>query len=234
MTDQKKDTSGNAPGCPYSISDDLANVPREPEENPYANALAQFDKALKYITIKKGVAETLRYPKRELSVTFPVLMDDGDIKVFRGYRVHHSAVRGPTKGGIRYSTSVTLDEVRALAMWMTWKCALMNLPYGGAKGGVVVDPKTLSMKEMESLTRRYATEISLMMGPESDIPAPDMGTNLRSWHGLWTRIPCIVDSPFPRSLRGSPSKSVGHSGVPRPLEGSGLYVRDALSSRAWT
>lgn len=163
--------------CPFSISKIMTNRETRNEENAYANALAQFEKAVAHLNLKRGVLETLRYPKRELSVSFPVEMDNHEIKMFRGYRVHHSVVRGPTKGGIRYSADVTLDEVRALAMWMTWKCALMNLPYGGAKGGVVVDPKALSMRELERLTRRYATEISIMMGPESDIPAPDMGTN---------------------------------------------------------
>ncbi len=147
------------------------------EQNPYENALAQFDKAVSYLKLKDGIAEALRHPKRELSVSFPVLMDNDQIKVFRGYRVHHSVVKGPTKGGIRYSKNVALDEVRALAMWMTWKCALMNLPYGGAKGGVAVDPKEVSTRELERITRRYATEISVLMGPESDIPAPDVGTN---------------------------------------------------------
>jgi glutamate dehydrogenase (NAD(P)+) len=177
MTDLSKEHGGSGPSCPFSISEYLTSKRRDPEENAYANALAQFDKALGHIEIKQGVAETLRYPKRELSVTFPVVMDSGEIKVFRGYRVHHSVVRGPTKGGIRYSADVTLDEIRALAMWMTWKCALMGLPYGGAKGGVVVEPKALSSTELENLTRRYATEISIMIGPDSDIPAPDMGTN---------------------------------------------------------
>lgn len=177
MTDKSKEHGERGPSCPFSISEYLTDKKRDPEENAYANALAQFDKALAHMNVKQGVAETLRYPKRELSVTFPVVMDSGDIKIFRGYRVHHSVVRGPTKGGIRYSADVTLDEIRALAMWMTWKCALMGLPYGGAKGGVVVDPKALSVTELENLTRRYATEISIMIGPDSDIPAPDMGTN---------------------------------------------------------
>ncbi len=177
MTDQTNTNGGSGSSCSFSISEDLTGKRPDPDENAYANALAQFDKALGYLEVKQGVAETLRYPKRELSVTFPVVMDSGDVKVFRGYRVHHSAVRGPTKGGIRYSADVTLDEVRALAMWMTWKCALMDLPYGGAKGGVVVEPKELSLTELENLTRRYATEISIMIGPDSDIPAPDMGTN---------------------------------------------------------
>lgn len=174
--DQTKNASDRPP-CSISISQSLSGPEPRGEENLYANALAQFEKAVAHLDIKRGVADTLRYPKRELSVSFPVLMDNYDIKIFRGYRVHHSVVRGPTKGGIRYSSDVTLDEVRALAMWMTWKCALMNLPYGGAKGGVIVDPKALSSRELERLTRRYATEISVLMGPESDIPAPDMGTN---------------------------------------------------------
>ncbi|MFH1115329.1 MAG: Glu/Leu/Phe/Val dehydrogenase [Pseudomonadota bacterium] len=177
MTDRTNTHDESCSTCPFSISEHLTGGRCDTEENAYANALAQFEKALGHMEVKQGVAETLRYPKRELSVTFPVVMDSGDIRVFRGYRVHHSAVRGPTKGGIRYSASVTLDEVRALAMWMTWKCALMDLPYGGAKGGVVVEPKDLSLTELENLTRRYATEISIMIGPDSDIPAPDMGTN---------------------------------------------------------
>lgn len=119
----------------------------------------------------------LSVPQRELIVHFPVQMDDGSMRMFEGFRVHHNMVKGPTKGGIRYHPEVTLDECRALAMWMTWKCALMNLPYGGAKGGVIVDPATLSKRELEKMTRRYATEISLFIGPERDIPAPDVGTN---------------------------------------------------------
>ncbi len=163
--------------CPFSISKNIAGEEFPDESNPYANALAQFDKAIAHLKLPDGVTKSLRYPKRELSVTFPVAMDNNEIKLFRGYRVHHSIALGPTKGGIRYSPSVTLDEIRALAMWMTWKCALMNIPYGGAKGGVVVDPKLLSRRELERLTRRYATEISVLMGPEADIPAPDVGTN---------------------------------------------------------
>jgi glutamate dehydrogenase (NAD(P)+) len=163
--------------CPFSISKSLTGKKYPGESNPYANALIQFERAISHIELKKGVLDTLRYPKRELSVTFPVQMDNKEIKIFRGYRVHHSIAKGPTKGGIRYSPNVTLDEVRALAMWMSWKCALMNLPFGGAKGGVVVDPKSLTPSELERLTRRYATEISVLMGPESDIPAPDVGTN---------------------------------------------------------
>jgi glutamate dehydrogenase (NAD(P)+) len=129
-------------------------------ENPYAIALQQFDKAVRYLNIKAGIAEYLRAPKRELIVNFPVEMDDHSVRVFTGYRIHHNTALGPTKGGIRYHPSVTLEEIRALAMWMTWKCAVVGIPYGGAKGGVVCDPKRLSARELENLTRRYATEIS--------------------------------------------------------------------------
>ena len=149
----------------------------EQRVNPWDIARQQFDRAAAYLDIKAGVREMLRNTKRELTVNFPVKMDDGSVRIFTGYRVHHNTVLGPSKGGIRYGSDVTLDEVRALAMWMTWKCATVGLPYGGAKGGVIVDPKTLSRTELEHLTRRYATEISLLMSPEGDIPAPDVNTN---------------------------------------------------------
>jgi glutamate dehydrogenase (NAD(P)+) len=145
-------------------------------ENVYASALRQFDKAVSYLNLKTGIAEYLRTPKRELTVNFPVQMDDESVRIFTGYRVHHNTALGPTKGGIRYHPDVTLDEMRALAMWMTWKCAVVGIPYGGAKGGVVCDPKTLSVRELEKLTRRYATEIAVLMSPQGDIPAPDLGT----------------------------------------------------------
>ncbi len=147
------------------------------KDDPYAIAVEQFDKAVKYLDVSPWTAEMMRYPHRELTVYFPVEMDDGRLEVYTGYRVHHSTVLGPTKGGIRYHPDVTLNEVRALAMWMTWKCAVAGLPYGGAKGGVVVDPKPLSLRELERLTRRYATEISVLMSPHGDIPAPDVNTN---------------------------------------------------------
>jgi len=150
----------------------------ERDLNPYEIAVHQFDKAAAYLPdLKAGIKDMLRKPKRELTVNFPVKMDDGSVKIFTGYRVHHSTILGPTKGGIRYHPDVTLDEVRALAMWMTWKCSVVGLPYGGAKGGVVCDPKKLSENELENLTRRYATEISILMSPEGDIPAPDVNTN---------------------------------------------------------
>ena len=145
--------------------------------DPWKVALQQFATAADLLSLKRGVREFLGHPKRELTVNFPVQLEDGSVRVFTGYRVHHSTVLGPTKGGIRYHPDVTLNEIRALAMLMTWKCAVVGLPYGGAKGGVVVNPKELSQEELEHLTRRYATEITMLISPESDIPAPDVGTN---------------------------------------------------------
>ncbi|HWQ14449.1 MAG TPA: Glu/Leu/Phe/Val dehydrogenase [Roseiflexaceae bacterium] len=146
-------------------------------DNPFRIAQQQFDRAAEMLGLPQEIRAVLRVPRRELTVRFPVQMDDGSTRVFTGYRVQHDLGRGPTKGGLRYHPSVDLDEVRALAMWMTWKCALVNIPYGGAKGGVVVDPAELSHAELERLTRRFATEVSIIVGPERDIPAPDVNTN---------------------------------------------------------
>ncbi|HEX9890850.1 MAG TPA: Glu/Leu/Phe/Val dehydrogenase dimerization domain-containing protein, partial [Actinomycetota bacterium] len=143
----------------------------------WAQALSQLDEAARLMNLDPNVHEVLRNPKRALTVSAPVRLDTGQVRVFTGYRVHHNTARGPSKGGIRYHPSVTMDEVKALAMWMTWKCAVVGIPYGGAKGGVVVDPKELSMGELEHLTRRYASEILPLIGPERDIPAPDVGTD---------------------------------------------------------
>ncbi len=178
--------------------------------NPYEVAVAQFDEAAELLHLDHDLREVLRRPKRELSVNFPVRMDNGQVKMFAGYRVQHNINRGPAKGGIRYSPDVSLDEVRALAMWMTWKCAVVGIPFGGAKGGVIVDPRQLSQSELERLTRRYATEISILIGPDSDIPAPDMNTNpqVMAWimdtysmhHGY--SIPAVVTGK-PISIGGS-------------------------------
>lgn len=155
----------------------LADGTLPPEGSPYWVALKQFEDASSFLALDEGMKNYLRHPKREFTVHFPVTLDDGSIRIFTGYRVHHNTVRGPTKGGIRYHPLVDLNEMRALAMWMTWKCALVNIPYGGAKGGVIVDPRELSTAEIRRLTRRYATEISILMSPEGDIPAPDVGTD---------------------------------------------------------
>src|SRR6202043_1857625 len=144
--------------------------------NPWTMAQRQFDIAAEVLGLDPNMRRVLRECKRELIVTFPVMMDDHTVQMFTGYRIHHNIDRGPAKGGIRYHPGVTRDEVKALAMLMTWKCAVVGIPYGGAKGGVRVDPKAVSMTELEHLTRRYTTEISLLIGPERDIPAPDLGT----------------------------------------------------------
>lgn len=153
------------------------------KDSAWDTALAQLDEAAELMGLAPGVHEILRSPKRALSVSVPFRMEDGTTRVCQGYRVHHNVTRGPAKGGIRYHPDVDLDEVKALAMWMTWKCAVVGIPFGGAKGGVAVDPKQLSRSELERMTRRYASEILPFIGPERDIPAPDMNTNeeVMSW-----------------------------------------------------
>jgi glutamate dehydrogenase (NAD(P)+) len=146
-------------------------------DSAWETALAQLDEVAELMGLAPGVHETLRNPKRALVVSIPFRMDDGSTRVYQGYRVHHNVTRGPAKGGIRYHPRVGLDEVKALAMWMTWKCAIVGIPFGGAKGGVAVDVKQHSRSELERMTRRYASEILPLIGPERDIPAPDMNTN---------------------------------------------------------
>ena len=145
--------------------------------NPWVTALTQFDAAAERLHLDDALRQILRTCSRELTVHFPVRLSNGSTRVFRGYRVQHNVVLGPAKGGIRYHPSVDLDEMRAMAMWMTWKCAVAKVPFGGAKGGVAVDPAKLTPQELENLTRRFATEIALLIGPKADIPAPDMGTD---------------------------------------------------------
>ena len=145
--------------------------------NPFETAKRQIDIVADILDLEEGTREVLKHPKREFTVNFPVRMDDGNYRVFTGYRVQYNMARGPSKGGIRYHPQVTLDEVRALAAWMTWKCAVVNLPYGGAKGGVICDPKHMSKGELERMTRRFASELIPIIGPEMDIPAPDVYTD---------------------------------------------------------
>ncbi|MFY9731637.1 MAG: Glu/Leu/Phe/Val dehydrogenase [Candidatus Acidiferrales bacterium] len=151
-------------------------APRE-DLNPYRIAQIQFDIAAEYLKLDQGLRQILRTPKRVLEVSIPTKMDNGQVKVFSGYRVQHNVARGPAKGGIRYHPAVTLDEVKALAAWMTWKTATVNIPYGGGKGGVICDPKRMTKSELERMTRRYTSEILPLIGPEKDIPAPDMYTD---------------------------------------------------------
>ena len=201
------------------------------KKNAYAVALAQFDKATSYLKgeYPEGVLASMRVPKRELTVNFPVKMDDGSIEIFTGYRVHHSTVRGPTKGGLRYHQDVDLDEVRALAMWMTWKCSLMNIPYGGAKGGVVVDPFKLSMGELERLTRRFAAEISILMNPSGDVPAPDVNTNGQIMAWIMDTYSMHVGFSVPGVVTGKPIEIGGSLGRTEATGRGVCYtMRDAL------
>jgi len=155
----------------------MATLTLEHELNPYEAAEARFEEAAKRLGLAQDLYHYLQYPNKEITVYIPVKMDDGRLEVFTGYRVQHSLVRGPGKGGIRYAPDVTIDEVRALASWMTWKCAVVDIPFGGAKGGIICDPSKMSQRELEALTRRYTAELSDWFGPERDVPAPDVNTN---------------------------------------------------------
>ena len=154
----------------------MSNPDAPQELNVYENAEARFEVAARKLGLEEGLYRYLKYPNKEITIYIPVGMDNGHLEIFIGYRVLHSTVRGPGKGGIRFSPDVTLDEIRALASWMTWKCAVVNIPFGGAKGGVICDPSKLSKGELERITRRYTAELSEWLGPERDVPAPDVGT----------------------------------------------------------
>jgi len=181
-------------------------------KNPYEMAVEQLNKAADKLGLDDAMREVLSKCKRELIVNFPVKMDDGSIKVFTGYRVHHNVTRGPAKGGIRYHPDVTLDEVKALAMWMTWKCAVVGIPFGGGKGGVVCDPKKMSRKELENLTRRYTTEISILLGPDRDIPAPDVNTNAQVMAWLMDTYSMHKGYTIPAVTTGKPIPLGGSEG----------------------
>src|SRR5918996_2348619 len=167
-------------------------------------ALAQLDQVAGRLRLEQDLHERLRHPRRALVVSIPVRMDDGKTAVFIGYRVHHNSVLGPTKGGLRYHADVSLGEVSALAMLMSWKCALMGLPYGGAKGGVRCDPRKLSRQELEGLTRRYTAEIILLIGPDLDIPAPDMGTDEQTMAWMMDTYSMAVGYACPEIVTGKP------------------------------
>jgi glutamate dehydrogenase (NAD(P)+) len=181
-------------------------------EDPYANAQRQFDIAADLLDLDGNLRKILRVPQRELTVNFPVKMDDGRIEVYTGYRIQHNITRGPAKGGIRYHPATYIDEVRALAMWMTWKCATVNIPYGGAKGAVVVDPKQLSLSELERMTRRYTSEISLLIGPDRDIPAPDVGTNPQVMAWIMDTYSMHSGHTVPAVVTGKPLNIGGSQG----------------------
>ncbi|MGH2442889.1 MAG: Glu/Leu/Phe/Val family dehydrogenase [Chloroflexota bacterium] len=193
------------------------------DRNPFAIAQRQFDIAADYLNLDPSIRTILREVQRVLTVHFPVHMDDGSIRLFTGYRAQHNLHRGPTKGGIRYHQNVSLNEVQALAMWMTWKCAIFSLPFGGAKGGVVVDPKQLSVRELENLTRRFAAELTMMIGPESDIPAPDMGTNAQTMAWMMDTFSMHKGYSVPAVVTGKPL-SIGGSQGRDEATGRGVMI----------
>jgi glutamate dehydrogenase (NAD(P)+) len=197
--------------------------------NPYAMAVAQFDEAAERLGLSQAMRAILRMPKRELIVNFPVRMDNGDVEMFTGYRVQHNINRGPAKGGIRFSPEVSLDEVRALAMWMTWKCAVVGIPFGGAKGGVICDPHKLSRAELERLSRRYATEISILIGPDSDIPAPDMNTNPQIMAWMMDTFSMHQGYSVPAVITGKPLAIGGSEGrLEATARGVQVVTREAM------
>jgi glutamate dehydrogenase (NAD(P)+) len=210
----------------------LADGTLPPKGSAYWVALKQFEDAAAVLQLDEGMADFLRHSKRELTVNFPVTLDDGTMRMFTGYRVHHNTVRGPTKGGIRYHPKVDLNEVRALAMWMTWKCAVVNIPYGGAKGGVIVDPNQLSESELRKLTRRFATEISIIMSPEGDIPAPDVNTNAQTMAWIMDTYSMHKGYSVPAVVTGKPVQIGGSLGrVDATGRGVMVTTREALKRR---
>ena len=203
--------------------------------NPYQIALRQLDHVAGILKLDDGIHAILQKPKRELTVNFPVQIEGNGTRMFTGYRVQHNTSRGPAKGGLRFHPETDLDEVRALAMWMTWKCAIVNIPFGGAKGGVVCDPKTLTRSELEDLTRRYTTEISIIIGPDSDIPAPDVGTNGQIMAWLMDTYSMHAGHTVPAVVTGKPVSIGGSEGR---IDATGLGVvlvtEEAFKKRGWS
>src|SRR6266849_8426754 len=186
-------------------------------------ARAQFEQALPHADVSQMVAERLSFPERALMVSVPLRRDDGTIQIFAGYRVQHSTVLGPTKGGIRYDTGVSLGECAALASWMTWKCALLRLPYGGSKGGIRCDPRALSLRELERLTRRFTSELVREIGPQTDIPAPDMATNEQTMAWMMDTYSMLLGYAVPEVVTGKPI-SIGGSIFRREATGAGVVM----------
>jgi len=182
------------------------------EENTYQLALKQLDRVAKKLKLDPNIHEKLKHPKTILIVSIPIIKDDGKLEVFTGYRVQHNIDRGPSKGGIRFHPDVTLDHVKALAMWMTWKCAVMGLPYGGAKGGVCCDPKKLSQRELEKITRRFTTELAPFIGPRKDIPAPDVYTNAQTMAWMMDTFSMHAGYAVPGVVTGKPLEIGGSFG----------------------
>ncbi len=205
------------------VEDPAAEAPLEWDTPLFRTALAQFEQALPSAGVKADVAQRLRFPERAFMVSCPVRLDDGTLGVFPAYRVQHSSVLGPTKGGIRYDAEVTLGECAALAMWMTWKCALLRLPYGGAKGGVRCAPRTLSTAELQRLTRRYTSELLPYIGPQEDIPAPDMATNEQTMAWMMDTYSMQKGYAVPEIVTGKPV-ALGGSLFRHEATGAGVVM----------
>jgi len=195
----------------------------EQEINPWEAQSARFNLAAQKLNLDEGLWKVLSYPAREIIVHIPVAMDNGQLEVFTGFRVQHSIARGPAKGGIRYSPDVTLDEVRALASWMTWKCAVVNIPFGGAKGGVICDPHKMSMAELERMTRRYTAELFEFIGPEKDVPAPDINTNEQTMAWIMDTYSMHMRQTVTAVVTGKPI-NIGGSRGRREATGRGIMV----------
>src|SRR6201981_2757622 len=189
-----------------------ATTPVDQEINPWESAAHRFDEAAELLRLDDGMRKVLRSPAMELTVNIPVVLDDGRIEVFTGYRVQHSIARGPAKGVIRFAPDVSLDEVRALAAWMTWKCAVVNIPFGGGKGGVICDPDVLSPGELERITRRYTAEIMDIIGPERDVPAPDVNTNPQTMAWIMDTYSMHKRQTCPAVVTGKPLDLGGSRG----------------------
>jgi glutamate dehydrogenase (NAD(P)+) len=205
------------------MSTTMKPVSMEQELNPTEAQIARFDLAAHKLNLDEGIWKVLRYPTRELIVHIPVAMDNGKLEVFTGFRVQHSIARGPSKGGIRYAPDVTLDEVRALAAWMTWKCAVVNIPFGGAKGGVICDPHKMSMGELERMTRRYTAELFEFIGPEKDVPAPDVNTNEQTMAWIMDTYSMHMRQTVTAVVTGKPI-NIGGSRGRREATGRGIMI----------
>src|ERR671936_738350 len=199
------------------------------EENPFEAMMSRFDRAAELLDLEPGLYKVLRHPEKQITVSCPVMMDSGEVEVFTGHRVLYNTSRGPAKGGIRFDLNVTIEEVKALAAWMTWKCAVVNLPFGGAKGGVICDPVKLSVGELERLTRRYTAGIIATLGPDSDVPAPDVNTNERVMAWVMDTYSMHVRHTVTAVVTGKPVEMGGSLGR-REATGRGctLVTRQAL------
>jgi glutamate dehydrogenase (NAD(P)+) len=201
----------------------MKTISLEQEINPWEAQAARFDFAAQKLNLDEGIMKVLRYPTREIILHIPVMMDNGHLEVFTGFRVQHSIARGPAKGGLRYSPDVTLDEVRALASWMTWKCAVVNIPFGGAKGGVICDPHKMSQGELERMTRRYTAELVEFIGPEKDVPAPDMNTNEQTMAWMMDTYSMHMRQTVTAVVTGKPI-NIGGSRGRREATGRGIMI----------